>query len=429
MNREQVNIGILGFGVVGGGAYHVLNKHAEAIAARVGTRLAVTKVADSDWQRDRPGLPPAEVRTDNSLEVVRDPEVDIVVECIGGVRPAKEYILEAIRNGKNVVTSNKELMAKHGSEILDAAKEAQVDVEFEGSAGGVIPVVRALKESLEGNRIEQILGILNGTTNYILTRMADEGLSFDEALAQAQELGYAEPDPEADVEGDDAAYKLAILASIALGKRIRIEDVYKEGVRGITIADIEYARGMGYVVKLLAIAKNVNERAELRVHPALLPEEHPLAAVKYEFNAVLVRGDAAGDVMLYGRGAGALPTGTAVVGDIISIARNIVSNATGRVVCSCRGEATAVPIGEVESRRYVRMTVKDQPGVMGKIATIFGEEGVSLNSVIQQESRGASAEIVWVTHKVAESRFARALERIGGLDVVEQAEHVIRVEE
>jgi len=200
-------------------------------------------------------------------------------------------------------------------------------------------------------------------------------------------------------------------------------------VRGITPADIEYAKGMGYVVKLLAIAKNAREGAEVRVHPALLPQAHPLAAVKYEFNAVLVRGDAAGDVMLYGRGAGALPTGTAVVGDIISVARNIVRNATGRVVCSCQGEATVVPISEVEARRYVRMRVKDRPGVVGKIATIFGEEGVSLNSVIQQESRGASAEIVWVTHKVAERRFARALERIGELDVVEQATHVIRVEE
>ncbi len=426
--RSQVNIGILGFGIVGGGAYRVLHEHADAIASRAGCRLVVASVADIDWERPRPLLPPDDVRTTDSRAVIGDPEIDVVAECIGGVSPARELVLGAIEHGKSVVTANKELMAKHGSEILDAAMAHHVDVEFEGSAGGVIPIVRSLKESLESSRVEALIGILNGTTNYILTRMTRDRLPFDEALRQAQERGYAEADPSDDVDGNDAAYKIAILASIAFGRRIHIEDVHKEGIRGITPVDIQYADEMGYAVKLLAIARN-GEQVELRVHPALVPLTHPLAAVSDEFNAVLVRGDACGDVMLYGRGAGALPTGAAVVGDLINVARNIRTGATGRVVCTCTGEAYARAIGDIVAKRYLRMSVKDQPGVMGAIATVFGEAGVSLNSVIQKGSRGPVAEIVWVTHAGPERDFTAALDRIRALDIVDSVECIIRVEE
>lgn len=429
MEQEQINVGILGYGIVGSGTYRILCGNAESIAQRAGGPVTVTRVADIDWEREREVMPPQALRSTEATDVINDPNVHIVVETIGGVAPAREYVLEAIRSGKGVVTSNKELMAKHGSEILDAAEEVPVDVEFEGSAGGGIPIIRSLKEGLEGNTIHEVVGILNGTTNYILTRMTEGSESFDDALSEAQKLGYAEADPWADVEGDDAAYKIAILAAIAFGKRINIADVPREGITKISPADIRHASEMGYVIKLLAIAKNAGGQIEVRVHPALVPKSHPLAAVSDVFNAVLVRGDAVGDVMLYGRGAGSLPTGSAVVGDIISIARNIRNGAMGRVVCTCQGHATMKPMGDVETRKYVRMAVRDQPGVMGKIATIFGEEKVSINSVIQKRSEGTVAEIVWETHLVAESAFQAALRRISDLDVVVATSSVIRVQE
>ncbi|MFQ5808563.1 MAG: homoserine dehydrogenase [Armatimonadota bacterium] len=429
MGCEQINVGILGYGVVGGGAYRILHDNAEAIAQRAGCPVTVTRVADLDWEREREVMPPESAQTTDAAEVINDPNVHIVVETIGGVSPAREYVLEAIGNGKAVVTANKELMAKHGAEILDAAAAAPVDVEFEGSAGGGIPIIRSLKESLEGNTVREIVGILNGTTNYILTRMTEGGESFDEALSQAQALGYAEADPWADVEGDDAAYKIAILAAIAFGKRINIADVPREGISKITPADIQYASEMGYVIKLLAIARDEDGETEVRVHPALVATSHPLGAVGDVFNAVLVRGDAVGDVMLYGRGAGALPTGSAIVGDIISIARNIRNGCMGRVACACQGHATMRPMGEVETRKSVRMAVRDEPGVMGNIATIFGDENVSINSVIQRRSEGEVAEIVWETHLVSESAFQAALRRISDLDVVVATSSVIRVQE
>ncbi len=429
MQGKQVNVGILGYGVVGGGAYRILRDNAEGIAHRAGGPVTVTRVADVDWEREREVMPPESVQTTDATDVINDPDVHIVVETIGGVDPALGYVLGAIRSGKGVVTANKEMMAKHGAEILDAAVDVPVDVEFEGSAGGGIPIVRSLKEGLEGNTIDEIVGILNGTTNYILTRMSEGGESFDDALAEAQRMGYAEADPSADIEGDDAAYKIAILAAIAFGKRINIADVPREGISKITPSDIEYAAEMGYVIKLLAIAKDDGSEVEVRVHPALVPTSHPLAAVGDVFNAVLVRGDAVGDVMLYGRGAGAEPTGSAVVGDIISIARNIRNGSMGRVVCTCRGQADMKAMGDVATRKYVRMHVQDRPGVMGKIATIFGEKNVSINSVIQRRSEGAAAEIVWETHLVPESAFQAALQCINDLDDVVNTSSVIRVQE
>lgn len=428
MPDEPINVGILGYGVVGSGTYRLLTDNATAIARRAGGPIVVRRVADVDWARQRDVYPPDELRTTDAHEVLDDPDVHIVVEAIGGTTPARDYLLTAIRSGKSVVTSNKELMAKHGSEIMDAAKEARVDVEFEGSAGGAIPVVRSLKESLEVNHITEIIGILNGTTNYILTRMTAEGLAFEDALADAKRLGYAEADPTDDIEGHDAAYKIAILASIAFARRIDIEEVHREGISRVSPEDIRYAAGMGYAIKLLAIAKNGEHDIDVRVHPALVPHSHPLASVNDVFNAVLIRGSACDQIMLYGRGAGGMPTGSAVVADVVSAARNIRHGAAGRVVCTCEGRAHVRPPSEIQTRNYLRLAVKDRPGVIGAIATIFGEERVSIESVVQKGTLGASAEIVWVTHAVAERAFRSALSRIEGLPVVERVCGAIRVE-
>ncbi|MBC7289006.1 MAG: homoserine dehydrogenase, partial [Armatimonadetes bacterium] len=329
--------------------------------------------------------------------------------------------------GKSVVTSNKELIAKHGHELLELAAQKRVDLFFEGAVGGTIPVIRALKESLEANRIDLILGIVNGTTNYILTVMTNERRPFAEALAEAQRAGYAEADPTDDVEGIDARNKLAILCAIGFGLRTSVDDIYTEGISRIAPTDIEYAEQMGYVIKLLAIGKRQDSRVELRVHPVLVRKAHPLAAVSGPFNAIFIRGDASGEVMLYGQGAGALPTGAAVVGDVIEAARNVLTGARGRVLCTCVAEAEVVPMPQVRTRTYLRLRVVDRPGVLGRIATAFGEENVSLASVIQLATDGRLAEIVMVTHECEEGKLGRALERIAAMDVVEEIASRIRV--
>jgi homoserine dehydrogenase len=314
----------------------------------------------------------------------------------------------------------------HGEELLDIAEAKGVDLMFEGAVGGTIPIIRALKESLEANHLDTILGIVNGTTNYILTRMADEELEFSDVLADAQKLGYAEADPTDDIEGYDARNKLAILSAIGFGLRARVEDVFTEGITRITQADLKYAAQMGYVVKLLAIGRRQGSRVELHVHPTLVPKNHPLAAVRGSFNAIFVHGDGCDDVMLYGRGAGDMPTGSAVAGDVIEAARNVVGGCKGRVLCTCLAAAEPAPMDEVDTRTYLRIRVTDQPGVMGKIATALGDEGVSLASVIQLDTDGQVAEIVLVTHLCAEGRLNRALERVKALDVVEEIASRIR---
>lgn len=429
MQPVEVKIGILGFGVVGGGLYRLLTKNGEEIASRTGIRLRVARVADIDWQRERPAWPPPELRVTDALEVVNDPEVPIVVETIGGVGAALELVRAALTAGKSVVTSNKELIAKHGAELLDIARDHGVDLLFEGAVGGTIPIIRALKESLEANHIDTVLGIVNGTTNYILTRMTEEGQPFAHVLDEAQRLGYAEADPTDDVDGFDARNKLAILCAIAFGLRTSVEHIYTEGIRSISPTDIRYAQQMGYVVKLLAIGRRHDSRVELRVHPTLLPTTHPLAAVRGSFNAIFLHGDGCDNVMLYGRGAGDLPTGSAVAGDVIEAARNVVSGCRGRVLCTCVAPADVVPMAEVVTSTYLRLRVADRPGVLGKIATAFGEEGVSLASVIQLDTDGTVAEIVMITHKCPEGRLDKALQRISGLDVVEQIASRIRVME
>ncbi len=429
MARDEVRVGILGLGVVGAGLFQILRDNSAGIRQRVGVPLTVARIADIDWDRERDVQVPEELRTTDAAEVYAADDIDIVVETIGGTSPALQFVLGAIEAGKSVVTSNKELMAKHGAEILDAAALKGVDVEFEGAVGGTIPIIRALKESLEANRIQEIVGILNGTTNYILTRMSEEGAAYEEVLADAQGLGYAEADPTNDVEGIDPMYKIAILSAIAFGGRVNIEDIYTEGITKIAPVDIEYAEEMGYAIKLLAVAKRAGEQTEVRVHPALVPEDHPLASVNGVFNAVWVVGDACDQVMLYGRGAGGLPTGSAVAGDVIDCARNILTGASARVPCTCEGELNIRPIEEVAMRTYVRMRVQDRPGVLGTIATILGQEGVSIHSVVQRAGIDDLAEIVWIMHEGLERNLQSALGAVRQLGIVDSVCSVIRVVE
>ncbi len=429
MSRDEVRVGIIGLGVVGGGTFEVLTRNADCITQRVGAPVRVVRVADLDWERERDVEVPEEMRTIDAAEVYAADDIDIVVETIGGVTTAADFVLQAIANGKSVVTSNKEMMAKRGAEILDAAAEAGVDVEFEGAVGGTIPIIRTLKESLEANRIVEVTGILNGTTNYILTRMTSEGLGYEEVLEDAQRLGYAEADPTNDVEGIDAKYKIAILSAIAFGRRVNYDEIYSEGITKIAPADIDYATEMGYAIKLLATARRAeDERFAVCVYPALVPREHPLAQVNGVFNAVWVVGDACDEVMLYGRGAGALPTGSAVAGDVLDCARNIISRTRGRVPCSCEGTLDIVALEDMVTRNYVRMRVKDRPGVLGSIATIFGQEGVSIESVVQRGgSKDGLTEIVWIMHEGPERELHSALGAIGQLGIVDEVCSNLRV--
>ncbi len=433
MALDTIYIGVIGFGTVGVGAVELLETNAEWIAQRVGSRVVVKKIADVEWSRPRAYPVRPDQQTTNVNDILDDPEISIVIEAIGGLKPAGDFVAAALKRGKSVVTPNKELIAKRGAELLNIAAEAGVDLMFEGAVGGGIPIIRPMKESLAGDRIVRVMGIVNGTTNYILTAMTQEGRSFADVLKDAQAQGYAEADPTADVEGFDAMYKIAILASIAYGSHIDVEQIHHEGITKITAADIRYAGQLGYEIKLLAIGARAGDALDLRVHPAFVPKGHPLAAVNGVFNAIFVQGEPVGSLMFYGRGAGSGPTGSAVVGDIIDCARNINRNASGRVPCRCYQHLAIQPISEVETRYYIRTRVKDQPGVIGKMATIFGEHGVSLTSVFQPqhsdgEQIGELAEIVWITHTVQEARIQAALTTLAQLDVVAEIANMIRVE-
>jgi homoserine dehydrogenase len=431
MSREQINVGVIGFGTVGVGAVQLLESNAEWIAQRVGSRVVVKRVMDVDWTRPREYTVRPDQQTTDVNAILDDPEIDIVIEAVGGIRHAKDAVFSALTRRKSVVTPNKELIAKYGAELLNLAAEANVDLAFEGAVGGGIPIIRPLKENLAGDRILRLVGIVNGTTNFILTAMAQEGRDFDDVLRDAQARGYAEADPTADVEGFDAMYKIAILSSIAYGTHIDVNDIYHEGITKITAADIAYAHELGYEIKLLAIGAKTDGALDLRVHPAFVPMDHPLASVHGVFNAIFVQGDPVGDLMFYGRGAGSGPTGSAVVGDVIDCARNINNGAAGRVPCRCYQTLPLQPISQVETRYYIRTRVLDRPGVIGKMATIFGDHEVSLTSVFQPqqaEDDASAAEVVWITHRVQEAKLQAALREIEQLDVVAEVASVIRVE-
>ena len=425
--KKIIHIGQIGCGTVGSGVISILRDNAEVISRRTGCEIRLKSVAVKDLADPRYVEVPESMLTTDAAAVLRDPEVDIVVEVMGGVEPARAFILEALAAGKHVVCANKELMSTHGGEILEAAEEAGVDVAYEASVGGGIPILLPLKQSLAGNRIEQILGIVNGTTNYALTRMSEEGLSFDQAISRAQSLGYAEADPSADVQGKDAAAKLAILASMAFNSRVTLDDVYTEGIEGITPDDIAFGGDMGYVIKLLAVAKNEAEGISVRVHPTMIPRDHPLAAVRDENNAIFVSGDAVGELMFYGKGAGSLPAASAVVGDVISIARNILSG--GRMVgCTCFYDKPIKDMADVVCRYFMIFDVPDRPGVLARIAGVFGDNGVSIKSVIQH-GMGREARIVLITHAVREDSLRATVKGLEETGAVNRIVSVIRVED
>ncbi|MGQ9456181.1 MAG: homoserine dehydrogenase [Armatimonadota bacterium] len=427
--KSTINIGIIGFGTVGSGTVKLLIENEDSIARKVGSKLAIKKIADLDITRSRPVSVNPQLLTTNADNVIDDPEIDIVVELIGGIKPAGDYIRRALRSGKHVVTANKELIAKEGASLFPLAAQLKRDLMLEASVGGGIPIIRPLKTCLAGNEILEVKGIVNGTTNYILTQMKDESISFEEALYQAQQRGYAESDPSSDIEGHDAAYKIAILASIAFTSRADVNQVYREGITAISADDLRYADALGFAVKLLAIAKRVGNGMSVRVHPAFVPKLHPLAHVNGVYNAIFVRGSSVGEVMFYGRGAGSDAAGSAVVGDIIDIARNINHGSTGRVPCTCFEEKQMLGMDNISCRNYVRIIAEDKPRVLAAIATEFANYDVSIQSVLQRMLPGSRAEIVWLTHETPEPCMNSALESIGRLPVVERIGNRIRVEE
>ena len=424
MTSRTLTVGLLGFGTVGTGVIRLLQEHAGDIAARLGASLVVGPVAVRDPQRAReldvPGV------TTDAVAVVEDPAVDIVVEVMGGVDPAHDLIERAIKAGKSVVTANKELVATVGFELADLAVERGVWLEYEAAVAGGIPIIKPLRESLAGDRVRRIIGILNGTTNYILPKMAEEGMDFGAALGEAQRLGYAEADPAADVEGGDAASKIAILASLAFHARVVAGDVFREGITKVTATDIAHAQRMGYVIKLLGIAESTNGDVGVRVHPALLPKEHPLASVRESFNAVFVEADAVGELMFYGRGAGSLPTASAVVGDIVSVARAVLSGERPASGSYSEGK-TVRPMDDVTVQYYVLLDVADLPGVLAAVAATFGRHDVSIKSV-WQEGQGDSAQLLLITHAAREADLRRTLDGLRGLDEVRDIASVMRVE-
>jgi homoserine dehydrogenase len=422
---DVMRVGLLGCGNVGSALVRLIHENSALIEARAGVGIEVTRIAVRDVKRKREVDLPGSVFTDDPRTVVASDGVDVVVEVMGGIDPARELIGEALRAGKPVVTANKELIAGHGVELFDAAAAAGVDLLFEASVAGGIPLMRPLRESLAGDRIRRVMGIVNGTTNYILTRMAEDGSSFAAALAEAQRLGYAEPDPTADVEGLDAAAKAAIIATIAFGAQVTAADVYAEGITAITDDDIASARTLGYVVKLLAVAEEVDGDVAVRVHPAMVPAQHPLAAVRDSFNAVFIEGDAVGELMLYGRGAGGNPTASAVLGDLVDAVKNLVSGARGATI-GVLARKPIRPIAELENPFYILMEAADRPGVLASIAGEFGRNGVSIKSM-EQRGIGADARLVFITHRAREADLRATLAALANVDAVSRVGSVVRV--
>ena len=426
MSERTVRVGMLGCGNVGAAVIRLLHDHAQEIALRAGCRIEIVRVAVRDPERERGvPLPPAVFTTDVD-RVVEASDVDVVCELIGGVDPARELILRALRAGTPVVTANKELVASHGRELFDAADGSGIDLYFEAAVAGGIPLIRPLKESLAGERIRRMLGIVNGTTNYILTQMSDHGSSFSDALGEAQRLGYAEADPTADVEGHDAAAKCAILASIAFDARVLAGDVFREGISGVTPQDIDDARRMGYVVKLLAIAELQDGAITARVHPAMVPQAHPLASVRDAFNAVFIEGERVGQLMFYGRGAGGDPTAVSVVGDLVTVARHLTSGGRG-AGSTLRPDRRIRSMDDTTGQYYLNLHVEDRPGVLAEIADHFGRNGVSIERV-WQEGSGEEATLVFITHRAQEGAFQKTLQELRELTAVRAVQSLLRVE-
>jgi len=422
----------MGLGVIGGQVARVLTDKAEVLAEQIGCPLVLKKVKVSARGLTRPqavemGL---QLFTADADEFFAEPEIDIVVEVIGGENPALQYLKRALSSGKHVVTANKEVIAKHGAELLALAQQHKVGLRYEASVGGGIPLIAPFQYELVANKINGIYAIINGTTNYILTRMARDGVDFSSALTRAQELGYAEANPRDDIEGIDATYKLAILTSLAFQSQIRPEDIYCEGISRLSSRDFKYARELGFAIKLLAIAKRSNHLIEVRVHPVFIPEDSLLAKVDGVNNAILVEGDLVGRVLFYGQGAGPLPTSSAVISDIVSEARDIVLNVGNHFQIRLGSEALIKPMSEVETRYYLRMNITDRPGVLAQITKVLGDHQISISSVIQQEADSAAqtAEIVIMTHPAQEKAMQQALDELTQLTVVKEIGNFVRVE-
>ncbi|NOX97278.1 MAG: homoserine dehydrogenase [Nitrospirae bacterium] len=429
--KKIVKIGLIGWGTVGGGLVKILKTNAHLIEERLGGKLEIKAIADKDIVSPRSIEIDKKLLTTDVESLLHDPEIDIIVELIGGKEPARTYLLEAIKEGKHIVTANKALLAECG-EIFKAAGKRGVNIGFEGSVGGGMPIIKVLKEGLVANRMEAILGIINGTANYILSRMTSEDKDFQEVLAEAKRLGYAESDPAMDVEGTDSAHKLAILASLAFGTRVKLNDIYVEGIKEITQADIRYAKEVGYSIKLLSIAKENQGRIEARVHPTLLPQEHLLASVNGVFNACFLTGDAVGNILVYGQGAGEMAAGSAVAADLVDLARNILSGTPHRVpvLTYPLGAAKMKPMKETLCRYYLRFSVLDRPGVLGSISNLLGKKDIGIASVIQKERREEDiVPIVIMTHEAKEENIRIALQKIDQLAVVKAKTMLIRVED
>jgi len=429
--KQKINVGLIGLGTVGSGVLRILRDNAQPIRSRLGVPIEITKIAVRDLKRDRGLRLASGVLTDNPTEIIEDPNIDIVVELIGGYQPAKELILASIGRGKHVVTANKALLAVHGEEIHEAARRASVTIGFEGSVGGGIPVIKALKEALAANRILSIYGVINGTSNYILSKMTDEERSFADVLAEAQRAGYAEADPTFDVGGIDTAHKLAILVNLAFGAHVRLDNIFTEGITSISPLDIDFGKELGYKLKLLAIAKWHDGQVEARVHSTMIPDEYPIAKVSGVYNAIQIVGDACGDIMLYGRGAGSMPTGSAVVADIMDISRHILMEPSRNLNTNPAGASAVklVPMDAVTSIYYFRFMALDQPGVLAQISGILGRQQISIAQMIQRgRKQGGSVPLVIMTHTALERDIQKALVEIKALACITEEPVLIRVE-
>lgn len=425
---KKVKIALLGLGSVGQGVWKILSRNRDEVIMNCGYEVEVSRILVRDIDKPRGVNVPKEILTTSIDDILKDKDIKIVVELMGGAEPAREYMLRAMKCKKHVVTANKLVLATQGEELFSTAEKEGVLFYYEASVGGGIPIIREINESLTANKIEKIVGIINGTTNYILTKMTQEGMDFNDALKEAQEKGYAEADPTSDVEGYDAAYKLAIMASLSFGTKVDYNSIYREGISKVEAVDIEYANKFGYTIKLLVIGKEKDNKLELRVHPAMVPKNHPIANVNDSYNAIFIKGNAVGDLMLYGRGAGDLPTGSAVVGDIISILRNNVDLSTLTAKKNNLKPKKVQDASENKSSYYIRLDVKDQPGILGEIAAVLGKNDISVLSITQNVKSMDSASMVFMTHETQEGNINKSIKAIKTLDKVNNVDNIIRIE-
>lgn len=427
---KAIRVGLLGLGTVGSGVVRIIQEHQDKLMHQVGCPVTIKKVLVKDIDKKREADLPREVLTTEVYDVIDDPDVDVIIEVIGGVKQTKEYLLDALKSKKHVVTANKDLMAVCGSELLAEAKENGCDLYFEASVAGGIPILRTLEDGLASDRITKMMGIVNGTTNFILTKMIKEKSPYEEVLKEAQSLGFAEADPTADVEGLDAARKMAILARLGFSMNVDLEDVKVKGISQITDEDINFSKRLGYTMKLIGIAQRDGSKAEVSVQPTLLPDHHPLAAVHNEYNAVYVYGEAVGETMFYGPGAGSMPTATSVVSDLVAVMKNMRLGVTGNSFVAPQFEKNMKSPSDIYAQQFLRIHVKDQVGSFSKITSVFSERGVSFEKILQLPIKGHDelAEIVIVTHHTSESDFSDILQNLNDLEVVEEVKSTYRVE-